>query len=258
MDNRPIGIMDSGIGGLTVARELHRKYPRESIVFIGDNARNPYGERTEQEIIKFAGELKEFLLSQKVKMILIACNTISFTVPPSFYEEPIPVVPMSLALPDLTNTKEIAVFATPATIARHIHKKQILSIYPDIQVDEAPCEGLAHAIETDAADQEKRNILHRAIEKYHASQASLGWLACTHYPLITSLFKEAMPHCSFYDPAEPTVEKGMSLLRNAKSFADTEGTCSFYFTGDIHLAKPLCHRLFGQNAAVKKLELPGV
>ncbi len=86
MDNRPIGIMDSGIGGLTVARVLHEKYWKERIVFIGDTARNPYGERTAEEIEEFAEEMKEFLLAKNVKMILIACNTISFNVSKAYYD----------------------------------------------------------------------------------------------------------------------------------------------------------------------------
>lgn len=96
MDNRPIGIMDSGVGGLTVARVLHEKYPKESIIFLGDSLRNPYGERTRDEIARFAGEIKDFLIKKDVKMIIIACNTISFNVYPSFLEGPVPVVKMSL------------------------------------------------------------------------------------------------------------------------------------------------------------------
>lgn len=67
MDNRPIGIMDSGVGGLTVARVLHEKYPKESIIFLGDSLRNPYGERTRDEIARFAGEIKDFLIKKERK-----------------------------------------------------------------------------------------------------------------------------------------------------------------------------------------------
>lgn len=84
MDNRPIGIMDSGIGGLTVARVLHETYPKEGIVFLGDTKRNPYGERSRDDIVRFSFAIKDFLKEHQVKMILIACNTISFNVPPAF------------------------------------------------------------------------------------------------------------------------------------------------------------------------------
>ena len=105
MDNRPIGIMDSGIGGLTVARVLHEKYRKERIVFIGDTARNPYGERTAEEIEAFAGEMKEFLLAKNVKMILIACNTISFNVSKAYYDAAVPIVGMSSDVPIPGDTK---------------------------------------------------------------------------------------------------------------------------------------------------------
>ena len=85
MDNRPIGIMDSGIGGLTVARVLHETYPEEGIVFLGDTKRNPYGERSRDDIVRFSFAIKDFLKEHQVKMILIACNTISFNVPPAFF-----------------------------------------------------------------------------------------------------------------------------------------------------------------------------
>ena len=101
MDNRAVGVMDSGVGGLTVARVLAEKYPKEGIVFLGDTARNPYGERPAEEIVRFSEAIKDFLLKKDVKMILVACNTISFNVPPSFLEGDVPVIKMSMnvALP---------------------------------------------------------------------------------------------------------------------------------------------------------------
>lgn len=122
MDNRPIGIMDSGIGGLTVARVLHETYPEEGIVFLGDTKRNPYGERSRDDIVRFSFAIKDFLKEHQVKMILIACNTISFNVPPAFFEEDIPVIKMSMEVKLPEDAKHFAVFATPATIATHAHK----------------------------------------------------------------------------------------------------------------------------------------
>ena len=86
MDNRPIGIMDSGVGGLTVARYLKKKYPDEGIVFIGDTAHNPYGDKTKEEITTLASSLRDYLLKKQVKMIIVGCNTISFNAAPSFFD----------------------------------------------------------------------------------------------------------------------------------------------------------------------------
>ena len=101
MDNRPIGIMDSGVGGLTVACVLKEKYPNEKFIFIGDTARNPYGNKSPEEVTFFAEEMKAFLAGKQVKMIIAACNTITFSVPPSFFEGKIPVIGMSLDFPEL-------------------------------------------------------------------------------------------------------------------------------------------------------------
>lgn len=95
MDDRSIGVMDSGAGGFTVARAIRRLAPLENIVYFGDSRRNPYGERPREEIVRFAGEIRDFLLARQVKAVVIACNTITFNVPPSFFEAPVPVIGMS-------------------------------------------------------------------------------------------------------------------------------------------------------------------
>ena len=91
MDNRFIGIMDSGVGGLTVAKYIKENYPLEGIIFIGDTLHNPYGSLSPENIALYAERLKQFLLQQNIKMLIIGCNTISFNTPSSFYEEDIPV-----------------------------------------------------------------------------------------------------------------------------------------------------------------------
>ena len=116
MDNRPIGIMDSGVGGLTVACVLKEKYPNEKFIFIGDTARNPYGNKSPEEVTFFAEEMKAFLAGKQVKMIIAACNTITFSVPPSFFEGKIPVIGMSLDFPELESVNHLAVIGTPMTI----------------------------------------------------------------------------------------------------------------------------------------------
>lgn len=258
MNNQPIGIIDSGIGGLTVAKVLHEKYPHENILFVGDTARNPYGERPKEQIVHFADALKNYLLSQKVKMILVACNTISFSVPPEYFRSDIPVIGMSLELPPLPDVHEIAVFGTPATIGTHIHRKKILAEYPRVKVDEVPCEGLAHAIETGRPDAEKEDLLRKAVREYGAEHAEAGWYACTHYPLISSIFQKTLPQARFYDPAEPTVAEGMKQLKEKNRSGSSRGSCTFCFTGSTAYSGPLTKRLFGPEAAVREIILPGV
>lgn len=246
MDHRPIGVMDSGAGGLTVARVLKKRLPKERIVYIGDTARNPYGERPKEEIIRFAGEMKDFLLRKKVKMVIIACNTITFNVPPSFYEGTIPVVGMSLDFSALPHGKKAAVFATPASIATHRHGDAVRRLRPEAAVTEVPCYGLAHAIETGASEKEEEAIISGLLAKYGGGDAEEAVFGCTHYPLAEVAFHHLMPKTFFLDPAEPTVSEAERILKEKDLLSDEEGEDLFYFTADDGAAAPLTKAAMGK------------
>lgn len=256
MDNRPIGIMDSGVGGLTVARVLHEKYPKESIIFLGDSLRNPYGERTRDEIARFAGEIKDFLIKKNVKMIIIACNTISFNVYPSFLEGPVPVVKMSLHITLPEGTKKAGIFATPASIKTHAHKKTLEKRFPEVEWIEVPCEGVAAAIEQGKDENFISALVQKAAKEYHALGIDTGYWACTHYPLVPDAFGKVFPGVPFIDPALPTVETGMAILEKEGRLAEGKGKDEFYFTAGVDHAAPLVHRLFGP-VPVEKIKLVG-
>lgn len=245
MDNRPIGIMDSGIGGLTVARVLHQTYPKEGIVFLGDTARNPYGERSQTEIAHFAEGIKAFLLDKQVKMILIACNTISFNVPPSFMEGDVPVVKMSMDVTVPADAKKVGVFATPATIATHVHKTYLSQKYPHVEIVEVPCDGLAAAIEQNMGENVISGLVQKATKEYHALGIDTALWSCTHYPLVSQIFQKVLPEVRFLDPALPTVETGMEILKKTDGLADREGDKVFYFTAGLSHAKPVVQQIFG-------------
>lgn len=254
MDRRPIGVMDSGAGGLTVASVLRRIAPEETIVYFGDSARNPYGERSREEIVRFAGEVKDFLLAKDVKAVIIACNTITFNVPESFYEAPVPVVGMSLDFSALPKVGTAAVFATPASIATHSHKAGILAALPEAEVIEVPCDGLAHAIETCAPAEEMEALIAALIEKYGAEKAEAAVFGCTHYPLVRSVFERLMPETFFLDPAEKTVEKALAALRERDGLADRRGEDAFYFSADAALAETLVEEAFGEKIPVTEVQ----
>ena len=257
MDNRAVGVMDSGVGGLTVARVLAEKYPKEGIIFLGDTARNPYGERPVEEIVRFSEAIKDFLLKKDVKMILVACNTISFNVPPSFLEGDVPVIKMSMnvALPE--DAKKIAVFATPATISAHSHKKYLAKAHPEVETVEIPCEGLAAAIERNEDKNSIRALLQSILKEYDTQGADTALLACTHFPLVEDVFKEVLSGVRFLDPALPTVEDGMKILREKGALADKKGEKHFYFTAGEDRAAGLVNKIFGMET-VEKAHLLGV
>lgn len=250
MDNRPIGVMDSGAGGLTVATVLRRLYPEESIVYFGDSARNPYGERPREEIIRFAGDVKDFLIGKGVKGIIIACNTITFNVPRSFYEASIPVTGMSLDFSDLPPVRKVAVFATPASIGTHSHRKGVEKVLPAAEIAEVPCDGLAHAIETLAPKGEIESLIRRLAETYGALGAEAAVFGCTHYPLVRDLFEKVMPHTYFLDPAEKTVETAMAKFRPDERAGKREADI-FYFSAQPEMAEKLVAEAFGKKLPVK-------
>lgn len=254
MNDRPIGVMDSGAGGLTVAKVLRDLYPKESIVYFGDSARNPYGERSKEEIIRFAGEIKDFLIEKGVKGIIIACNTITFNVPDSFYDAPVPVTGMSLDYSAFPKVKKAAIFATPASIATHAHKSGLAKYLPTADIVEVPCDGLAHAIETLAPREEIEALIRRLAETYGALDAEAATFGCTHYPLVRDLFEKVMPHARFFDPAEPTVKSAMAKF-SAEDLAGERGEDNFYSSADPEMAEKLVHEAMGKTYTVEKVTL---
>ena len=254
MDNRPIGIMDSGVGGLTVARYLKEKYPDEGIVFIGDTAHNPYGDKTKGEITKLASALRDYLLKKQVKMIIVGCNTISFNADSSFFDCEVPVVRMSLNMPALDEVKEVAVLATPATIATHRHKQLIHEKYPGIKVYEMGFPGLAHAIEMGESQESMASIIRRGVAETGAENADYAFLACTHYPLEKELISRYLPHAAFWDPAETTVEEGMNVLKERDQMAETPQPDQFFFTASGGTADAIVKNIFGSAAHAETVD----
>lgn len=255
MDNRFIGIMDSGVGGLTVAKYIKENYPLEGIIFIGDTLHNPYGSLSSENIALYAERLKQFLLQQNIKMLIIGCNTISFNTPSSFYEEDIPVIPMSLKIPCLEEMEEVTVLATPATINTHKHKYIIEKQYPNIIIHEIGLPTLAHAIEMGASEREVDAIIKKEVSKHQAQNTEMAFLACTHYPLVLSSLKKYLPKAKFWDPAQATVEYGMQALLKKEAHASSTGQKKFYFTSDVSIAEPLVKNLFGTDANIEEINL---
>ena len=202
--------------------------------------------------------MKSFLLSKDVKMIIIACNTITFSVPASFYKGKIPVAGMSLPVPENKNIKRLAVFATAATIQSHRHKRRLLEKLPDIDIIEIPVEGLANAIEYRESEEVYRKIIEDSVMKYSAADADTAVLACTHYPLIKDTFEKVLQKVKFIDPAESTVENAMQILEEKNALADTAGRDLFFFTKDEEKSSPLVKKMFGKDSIIEKVVLSGV
>lgn len=196
--NKPIGVFDSGIGGLTVVKELIRLLPNEKIVYFGDTARVPYGIKSKQTIVKFSLENILFLLKQNVKTIVVACNTASSAALPILKRHfKIPII--GVIAPGVkeavyaTRNKRIGVIATKATVNSRAYERQIKRINSSIKVFNQACPLLVPLAEEGWAHQKATyDIASFYLNPFKKSKIDTLILGCTHYPLLKSVFKQIL------------------------------------------------------------------
>ena len=162
VDHRPIGVLDSGVGGLTVARELRNYLPNESIIYIGDNKNVPYGNRTEEEIAELARSMIDFLIQKDVKLVVVACNTVSTIIDKYFSDYDIPIVNIIKTAADYVvrnQLKEVGVIATKFTIATGAYDKLIKERDSSINIISEGSANLASLIDgANFTDQEVESL----------------------------------------------------------------------------------------------------
>ena len=188
----PVGVFDSGVGGLTVAREIMRQLPNENLVYFGDTARVPYGSKSKNNIIRFSRQIIRFLQTKNVKAIVIACNTASALALETVEKEiDIPIigviVPGARAAVQETKNGMIGVAGTEATIRSETYTKVIKSMNPDAVVIGKPCPLFVPLVEEGFA---KHKITEEVIDIYLSDMKKTDIdtmiLGCTHYPLLRS------------------------------------------------------------------------
>ena len=200
MDNRPIGVFDSGLGGLTGVRELAKLLPGEDIVYFGDTARTPYGSRSRDTILRYGKQDIEFLLSKGVKAILCACNTVSSTLPETYTDAlPVPFVGVvraaAAAAAARSASGRIGIIATAATVKSGSYEAVIRPLRADARLTAQACPLFVPVIENGYLD--RRNpITVTLAREYLAPIRAAGVdtliLGCTHYPLIAGTIADEM------------------------------------------------------------------
>ena len=196
--NAPIGVFDSGIGGLTVAREIMRNLPSEKIVYFGDTARLPYGSKSKDTIIRYSRQIVRFLQSRKVKAIVVACNTASALALDTLEKEiDIPIIgvvkPGARVTAQATESKRVGVIATEATIRSGLYTKLIQEIDPEISVIGKPCPLFVPLVEEGwRKDPITEMIARRYLEVLQEQDIDTLILGCTHYPLLRKLIGDIM------------------------------------------------------------------
>lgn len=219
MDNRPIGFLDSGVGGLTVVRELMRQLPHEEIVYIGDSARAPYGPRPAEQIRDYTWQLVRFLLTKNVKMIVFACNTATAVA----WEEikaalDIPVLgvilPGSSAAIKATRSKRVGVIATPMTVSSDIYRQKVQLLDPSISMTSLACPRFVPLVESNETNSSvAKKVVYETLATMTGKVDTLI-LGCTHYPLLRHIIQNVMgPDVKLIDSGAETV-RDISVLLN--------------------------------------------
>lgn len=218
--NAPIGIFDSGLGGLTVLKALRRLLPNENMIFVGDSARAPYGSRKPEEIIAFLKQFINYFASRKVKMAICACNTMtSYGYPLVKDSAPFFLVPMNPAVipaARVSPNKHIGVIATEATINKGMHRAAAAAADPQIKVYGQGCPKFVPLIESGHIEGPE---IEAAVKGYARQFAGTGIhsliLGCTHYPIIIKvLAKYFGKDVAMINPAFETAKNAKDILRS--------------------------------------------
>lgn len=218
-NSAPIGIFDSGVGGLTVAREIMRQIPNERLVYFGDTARVPYGNKSKETVTKYSRQIIRFLKTQNVKAIVVACNTASaYALDEIEKELDIPIIgvvkPGAKVAAETTRNKKVGVIATAGTIQSRIYTEYIQGIQPDIQVIGKACPLFVPLVEEGLLeDPVTDEIATRYLNELKDIDIDTLILGCTHYPLIRSTLGRIMGEgVALVNPAYETARELRSLL----------------------------------------------
>lgn len=217
-DKRPIGLLDSGVGGLTVVEEVIKKLPNEDIVFIGDEAHMPYGVRPATEIIKYTREMVEYLISCNVKAIIFACNTATARALPTLRQEfDVPMFGViksgaQSAVED-TKTNEIGVIGTETTISSNSYPNTIHEANNDIKVYSIAAQHFVKIVENNESDTQKaKDDVAQTLESLKSTNIDTLILGCTHFPMLEK------PIQAFMGSKVKLVDPGIETTNVAKRF----------------------------------------
>jgi glutamate racemase len=240
LNERPIGIFDSGVGGLTVVKSLLRRLPNESFIYFGDTAHVPYGSKTREELFKYAEDIIGFLLNHDVKTIVVACGThSSVTLPEMEKTCPVPILgvvkPGARAAAQASINGRIGVIATQATVNSGSYSRNIHSLAASHEVYAAACARFVPLIESGRLDDEETR---QAVQEYIQPLLEQGIdtlvLGCTHYPFLREVIADyAGEFVSLVDPAMETIEELADLMEQKDILCSNPYNISreFYVSG---------------------------
>lgn len=256
---QPIAILDSGVGGLTVAKEVMRQLPQEKIIYFGDTARTPYGPRTAQEVIYFTHQIVDYLLQFHPKMIVIACNTATAVALEEIRDRlPIPVVgvihPGARAAIKTTRTQMVGVIGTEGTINSNAYVHALKQISPQIHVVSQACPSFVPLVEKGlfAAEQTIR-IVEDSLSEFREVPMDCLILGCTHYPFLADIISSVMgPGVALISSADETAREISTILYHKEILATSDAVPvhQFFCSGDPSMFKIIAQAWLNEQIKV--------
>lgn len=233
-----IGIFDSGIGGLTVVKELLQRAPRVAFAYLGDTARAPYGNKSADVIIQYATEDVAFLVGRGATDIIVACNTVSSVALDAlraafprvrFFDVISPAVEKARERAGDMQTLKIGVIGTRATIGSGVYEKQIKEWLPDAEVVSVACPLFVPLVEEDwVAQPETKRIVRRSLARIRQQRVDMLILGCTHYPLLLPAIRASLQRrVAIIDSPSAVLDH---IAKNAPELLREEGVQSYYFS----------------------------
>jgi glutamate racemase len=252
---KAIGIIDSGVGGLTVAQEIYRQLPRESTVFFGDTARFPYGSRSPEEVRRYVLEIIDFLESQEIKLLVVACNSAT-AAGLSHYQErcSIPVVgviePGVRAALAYTRNRRIGVIGTVGTINSSAYERTLKRYDPSITVISKACPLFVLLVENDLIDTPEAELVAREyLSPFQEADIDTLILGCTHYPLMSDLIQSVVgPGVKLVSSAQETAREVKEILTRRNllyPLEDNKPSHRFFVSGKASFFQEIGTRIAG-------------
>ena len=259
----PIGIFDSGVGGLSVLRAIREQMPEESFIYVGDQGHVPYGPRSMEQIQNFSEGITNFLLEQEAKIIVVACNTASAAALKSLRVKfpGVQFVGMEPAVKpaaEHTQTGKVGVLATPATFQGALYASVVERFANGVELFQNTCNGLVQQIEQgNLVGQETRKILENALLRMLEKNIDTVVLGCTHYPFVIPLIQQIVGDTvRVIDPAPAIAKQVRRLLeaRGMRSTSRSNGDIKFYTSGEPERFRSVLQVLLGMNNEVRMLK----
>ncbi|WP_225424292.1 glutamate racemase [Apilactobacillus nanyangensis] len=269
MSKKAIGFMDSGVGGLTVAKLAMKELQNENIAYLGDEARLPYGEKSKEEIQQYSLQIANFLIkTEDIKMLVIACNTATSYALEYLQEHlSIPVIgvvnPGSIAAVNSTKTNRVGLIATNGTVKSGAYEKEINKINNNVEVFSQGCPRFVPMVENqEYKDSRTQGVINNDLSTINADSVDTLILGCTHFPIMRELIQKSVgDSVKLIDPGYETVKQIKKILQQHHLENDEEEntTYSFYTTGDANNFNQVANEwlnydVHAKHLPIKKLE----